>query len=875
LDLRRTKEREFFSRPHTFMSFNASSLSADSSGAAAADGAAALEKVLITDELKTRPARNADFRCESEALVRLAKCLAQSPQMILTELAETAMRLCRAGSAGISIAEVAEGEEIFRWHATVGRLSPFLGGTMPRHFSPCGVTVEREAPQLMRDPVRLYTYAARLSVPMREVLLVPFCSRDKVVGTVWVVCHDEPPAFDAEDARLVGSLAQFAAAALESRALLDAAEAAQQELRSVGAKLEAALGSASIGTWIWDVPTDRVYADPQFARFFGIDETEADGGPLSLYVSRIHPDDVEVTKQRIEEAVATGGMYEAEYRVRQDTGGERWVIARGRALKNEEGVVTQFPGVVFDITERKQAQLDHEQQQRALWAALPLAVYTVDLHGYLTFFNKAASDLWLREPQLGQDRWYGALALETVEGAAIPPENSPTAVVLREQRSVRDMEHLVVRADGSRRWVKPHADPIYDPDGAVRGVVNVVLDVTEERQARRALTQARDEALAASRAKDDFLAALSHELRTPLNPALLLASEASTEPAYPQAAREDFARIKTNIELEARLIDDLLDLTRISKGLLTMQPVSVDLYAVAGEAYQKIQAEAEQKPLRVEWRLDGARPVVQGDAARLQQVFWNVLKNSVKFTPAGGSIVVEGRVDVSAGNVAVDIRDSGIGMGPDEVERIFEAFVQGSHARERGPHVFGGLGLGLAITRRVMELHGGRIIARSEGRGRGSCFTIEVPLREVTAAPGAHQAAQELPSDGAGAANAPRGWKLLLVEDHVDTRQAVERLLRRRGYHVTPASSGAEARAAVARLLFDLVICDVGLPDMDGYALLAELHRLQPGLPAIALTGYGSDKDLQAAREAGFTHHLTKPVTGAQLDGAIAAIARK
>jgi signal transduction histidine kinase len=234
------------------------------------------------------------------------------------------------------------------------------------------------------------------------------------------------------------------------------------------------------------------------------------------------------------------------------------------------------------------------------------------------------------------------------------------------------------------------------------------------------MERARDEALAASRAKDDFLAALSHELRTPLNPVLLLASEAVKNPHLPPEVRMDFDTIAKNVALEARLIDDLLDLTRMTRGHLVLHPYPVDIHAALQDAVATVQAELKQKQLQLSLSLEAELHTVRGDATRLLQVFWNILKNAVKFTPEGGKISVTTRACAASGILEVEIADTGIGMSPEEIDRIFNAFSQGDHAINGDVHRFGGVGLGLAISRVLVELHQGQINASSAGRGHGA-----------------------------------------------------------------------------------------------------------------------------------------------------------
>jgi CheY-like chemotaxis protein len=377
--------------------------------------------------------------------------------------------------------------------------------------------------------------------------------------------------------------------------------------------------------------------------------------------------------------------------------------------------------------------------------------------------------------------------------------------------------------------------------------------------------------MAASKAKDDFLAALSHELRTPLNPVLLLATEASNDPRLPAEVRADFETIAKNVSLEARLIDDLLDLTRIERGKLSIEMRPSDVHASLNDALAMVRDEIDDKRISLTLKLDAAECVVMGDDVRLKQVFWNVLKNAAKFTPPKGGITIETATEADRGSLVLKVTDTGIGMNPVELQRIFEAFSQGDHASHVGSHRFGGMGLGLAISRMMVELHSGSIRATSGGRDKGTTFLIELPLiraRELAeAGPGP---ALPAPPQPAPAFSDERRLRVLLVEDHKPTSLALARLLARRNYSVATADCIAAASALAGRETFDLLISDIGLPDGTGYDLMAQLHK-RHGLVGIALTGYGMEEDVSRSLSAGFVTHLTKPITMQALDTALSA----
>jgi signal transduction histidine kinase/ActR/RegA family two-component response regulator len=381
------------------------------------------------------------------------------------------------------------------------------------------------------------------------------------------------------------------------------------------------------------------------------------------------------------------------------------------------------------------------------------------------------------------------------------------------------------------------------------------------RKLLKELEEARDAAERANQAKDEFLAALSHELRTPLNPVLLLATEAAADPVLPAAVRQDFDDIARNVMLEARLIDDLLDLTRITQGKLHLDLRLVDAHGALQAALDTTQPEILAKKLAVEADWRATETSLRADPVRLQQILWNVLKNAAKFTPSGGMIRIE--TENVEGELVIRITDTGVGMEPAELARVFNAFAQGNHARINTGHRFGGLGLGLAISRRLVELHDGKITASSKGPGTGSTFSIELPVsRERT------PVAREALVDRARHEPPGERKRLLVVEDHAATRASLVRMMERRGYEVRSAQSLTQARELVETGTFDLVLSDLGLPDGSGHELMREL-RDRSGIPGIALSGFGMETDVLESRAAGFVAHLTKPVTAQALDAAL------
>ena len=430
-------------------------------------------------------------------------------------------------------------------------------------------------------------------------------------------------------------------------------------------------------------------------------------------------------------------------------------------------------------------------------------------------------------------------------------------------------------ADGSYRWFRLTGLPVRDERGVVERWVGTVTDIdgqrrleghraaalAREQQAREAAEAAHAEAQALSAAKDKFLAMLSHELRTPLNPILLTATAILDDPADPGDRREEWEMVRQNVGLEARLIDDLLDVMRTISGKMPYQFEVVDVHDLIRKTVEIVRSDASAKGIALELDLSALMPTVRADPARLTQAFWNLMKNAVKFTGEGGGIALRTRDE--GPRVVVEVVDTGIGIDPAALGKVFLAFEQIEDTVTRR---YGGLGLGLTIAKSVVERHGGSIHATSLGSGRGATFTIR--LASVALAPSKAEERGRRPDAERLACN------LLLVEDDAMTRRVMATLLRNAGHAVTTAASYDEALAAAdaADNRFDLVVSDIGLPGRSGLELIRELHG-RHGLRCVALTGFGMDEDIQKSHEAGFIAHITKPVDFPKLDELIQRVA--
>jgi PAS domain S-box-containing protein len=643
-------------------------------------------------------------------------------------------------------------------------------------------------------------------------------------------------------------------------------------------------------------------------KIFGYTAAETIGRPVTILMPPEQIDEEPGILRRIRSGESID-HYET-IRMRKD-GSRLHISLTVSPIRDARGRIVGASKIARDITERKQneaelaaharrAGLLSEMAAQLLLADSPRTLQAAIFHGLaremgaeIYFHHVPSSDArtLLLESSGGCDETLRAgfaaipVGIHAVDGDAAP-EPSP---VLAGEVDPADLAARLSARVPAIRGVASHAlktgerllgtlvfasttrDRFADTEVRfMQTVCDLVAASVERARLLSELRQARDVAEAASRAKDDFLATLSHELRTPLNPVLLLASDAAEDASLPANVRADFATIQKNVELEARLIDDLLDVTRITRGKLALEKRLYDAHAILRDAISIVQGDADQKEIELTWNLAASKHVIVGDAVRLQQVFWNVLKNALKFTPPGGRVAVETRVIEEPARLCVTVEDSGIGMTRDELERVFEAFAQGEHAASASTHRFGGLGLGLAISRALIQIHGGVIRAESRGRGKGSTFFIELPLHgnafrgDVPGVSGPRLLEEEEVKEQSSDDRARES--ILLVDDHESTRHTLMRLLERRGYSVKAVATMAQARAVIGQHEFDLLISDIGLPDGSGNDLMRDVRQKHPRMRGIALSGHGAETDIARTGAAGFAMHLTKPVRIEELD---------
>jgi len=484
---------------------------------------------------------------------------------------------------------------------------------------------------------------------------------------------------------------------------------------------------------------------------------------------------------------------------------------------------------------------------RRLLEGLPLAAYMCDADGFITFFNRRAAQAWGREPKIHDpaDRYCGSWRMWSPDGSPVPHAQCWMARCLRE-RKVFDGEEIVVeRPDGSRLLVEVHATPFFDDHGALNGAVNIVLDITDRKRAETALKETH-------RRKDEFLATLAHELRNPLAPIRNAVELLRIRNLTEQERQEARDIIERQLCQMSRLVDDLLDASRITTGKIRLQKTPVSLATVVSDAVELSRHLIDASEHELTITLPPGTVELDGDAIRLVQVFSNLLTNAAKYTPQGGQILLT--AELQDGEAVVSVRDTGIGIDAQHLPHVFEMFSQVAPALERSQ---GGLGIGLSLVRGLVELHGGSIEPRSAGVGKGSEFIVRLSLAgTLRRVEDAKLEPSSLPTEP------PTRRRVLVVDDNRDAAQSLAMLLREMGHETRTSSDGLEAVQAAATFQPDVMLLDIGLPNLDGYEVARRIRRQPWGKRILlaALTGWGQDEDKSGSKTAGFDRHLTKPV---------------
>lgn len=642
-------------------------------------------------------------------------------------------------------------------------------------------------------------------------------------------------------------------------------------------RLRRTLEAASVGTWEWDVVLDRITWSPNIEKIFGLGPGEF-AGTYEAWLALVHEDDRVAVAKAVADALAVGGSYAVELRFVRPDGTTGWQSASGHVVRDEHGRAKAMRGVVLDVTAQVTARRHAEalaealqvsetryrlfvaQSTEGIWRAeleTPIPVDTAPDAQVEAMFRRG----YLAECNDAMARMYGYDAAEALVGARIHQllvEDEPKNVAylrafVESGYRLEGVESFEVDRHGAPRIFQNSLVGVVE-EGALIRAWGTQRDVTAEVEARQSAQEA-------NRAKDEFLAMLGHELRNPLAP-IVTAIEIMKLRGDDAPFRKERAVIERQVRHVVRLVDDLLDVSRMIEGkvALVRKPVEIGECVAAAVELSRPLLDRQGQVLSVDVPTG---LVVDGDAVRLAQVFANLLDNAAKYTPRGGHVTV--RAERVGAVVRVAVSDDGMGIRPQILPTIFDRFVQERQALDRAA---GGLGLGLAIVRSLVSLHGGTVEARSEGPDRGATFVVTLPH-----ATGARVDVRPVVAASSGPSR--DGLQVLVVDDNVDAADILAEALRALGHDVAVAHDAAAALELLDSTTPEIGLLDIGLPDMDGFELARRIHTRKghEALPLVAVTGYGQESDRRAAREAGFSELIVKPADLGHLAATIRRLA--
>ncbi|MDX2230311.1 MAG: PAS domain-containing protein [Leptolyngbyaceae cyanobacterium bins.349] len=675
---------------------------------------------------------------------------------------------------------------------------------------------------------------------------------------------------------------------------------ADEALRESEERLRLALTAGEQGLYDLNLQTGAALVSPEYAQMLGYDpatfeETNA------AWRDRLHPDDVESVYRMYEEYV-TGQRqeYRVEFRQRTQSGDWKWILSLGKIVEwDEQGHPLRMVGTHTDITERKESEEALKRSQERLNLALEAAGMGI------WKWNIPANDVvWSAKLEemfgLSPGSFDGSFARLI---ARLHPDDREM-VLQTATRSIQEgtdftVEFRLLKPGGSLCWLIAKGKVFHDSGGIPAQMTGVTLDITDRKRIeveRANILQreqtARQQAEAASRMKDEFLAIVSHELRSPLNAILGWSRLLQTRKMNPEKTEQALASIERNAQAQTQLIEDLLDISRIIRGAIRLYPRPVNLASVVQAAIDTTRPTAETKDIQLLTQFDPTIGSVSGDPDRLQQIVWNLLSNAIKFTPNGGRVEVRleqrdhrtvepwqrSSVDAALSDASslstaattsplsyarIVVVDTGKGISPEFLPYVFDRFAQADSTTTRNES---GLGLGLAIVRNLVELHGGRVSANSAGVGQGATFIVELPLLPEVL-PFAHPTHQTYAAFTE--ADSLQGVRVLVVDDEADTRDFLVAALEQFGAHVTAANSVSAALAQIQHFQPHVLLSDIGMPEQDGYELIQQVRSLPSEgggrIPAAALTAYVRGDDRNRAIAAGFQLHVPKPIDPTQL----------
>jgi len=635
---------------------------------------------------------------------------------------------------------------------------------------------------------------------------------------------------------------------------------AEEALASARIRIEATLSAGEVASWIWDIRNDRLLADRNLSRLFGVPEELAADAPLETYTAAIHPDDLDEVSRLIQLAIDTGEPYRATYRVGKSSG-YRWINARGRVEYDEHGQPALLAGVTFDITRQKETQdLLHstEERYRTLIGSIDEAFGIVRV---LLDADGKPYDYRFEEVNPAMQKQSGLVdaAGKTIR-EMVPDIEGHWIEIYGRVALTRQPARFVEHSAAMGYWWDVYATPIGEPEEL--RIAILFTDITARKQAEENLRQVAADLSEANRRKTEFLATLAHELRNPLAPLrtgldlLRMAGNGAGTGIGNHAGAG--ARVQDMMDRQLKqmvhLIDDLMNVSRINSGKIVLQKETLDLKEAVANAVEATLPAVEAAHHRLSVDLPPQPLRLFADPTRLAQILGNVLANAVKYTPPGGQIGVTASIE--ADMVRIEVADSGIGIPLEEQAHVFEMFSQVSRNMGRAG---GGLGIGLSLVRSLAEMHGGSVAVRSAGAGLGTTFTLRLPLAEGGTEPAAGADAGAALPDATPAVQG--GLRIVVADDNVDAANILTAVLQAGGHAAEPVHDGLQALRRIVALRPDLAILDIGMPGLNGYEVARKVRAI-PGtgnMVLVALTGWGGELDRERSKEAGFDAHLTKP----------------
>ncbi|MEH1844048.1 MAG: PAS domain-containing protein [Nostoc sp.] len=684
---------------------------------------------------------------------------------------------------------------------------------------------------------------------------------------LWV----EDQAFAVRDAngqivRVVGTTTDIT----EQQAVLRERQQIETNLRESEERIRLATTAAELGMWFWNITTNEVIWTEKCYQMFGV-SPEAEIS-FEIFLNCVHPEDRQCIHEAIARSLEEKVECDIEYRSLWSDSSIHWIAAKGRIFYDAEGKAVRMMGTTQDITQRKQAENDLRQRETQLRRLVDSNIIGIMFAtpDYITEANEAFLEM------------VGYTREELLTGKVYRRHITPPEYHALDQQGLEQLLTVGVCTPYEKEYICKDGSriPILIGGALVErdpmSWICFILDLTPNKQLEKALRQQAEELKQLNRNKDEFLAILSHELRSPLNPILGWSSLLKSRKFDEVTTNRALETIERNAQLQIQLIDELLDVSRIIRGKLNLTFATVNLVAVIDAALETVRLIAETKSIQIKIQLDPNVGKVLGDYYRLQQVVGNLLSNAVKFTPPHGSVEVSLSLsqEFTSPSALIQVKDTGQGISPEFLPHVFEYFRQADSSTTRK---FGGLGLGLAIVRHLVELHGGTAIAASPGIGQGAIFTVRLPLMKESG--GAGRAGRAGGAGGKFNSSVLSGLRILIVDDDADTREFMRFFLQENGALTAVAASATEALSIVAQTVPNLLISDLGMPEMDGYSLIRLLRAMpkEEGgeIPAIALTAYAGESDRHRVLAAGFQKHIAKPVQPTELLTSIADLLRQ